>query len=80
MRFPRQEYWSGLPFPSPGELHNPRVEPVSFASPALASEFFTPVSPRKPLGTAQTSEPINANRSYVSHVNRVLNMEGKKGR
>ena len=33
--FPRQEYWSGLPFPSPGELPHPRIEPTSPASPAL---------------------------------------------
>ena len=31
MRFPRQEYWSGLPFPSPGDLPDPRIEPVSLA-------------------------------------------------
>ena len=29
MGFPRQEYWSGLPFPSPGELPNPGIEPMS---------------------------------------------------
>ena len=33
----RQEYWTGLPFPSPGDLPDPGVEPVSLASP----EFFT---------------------------------------
>ena len=33
MGFPRQEYWSGLPFLSPGDLPNPGIEPVS---PALA--------------------------------------------
>ena len=38
MGFPRQEYWSGLPFPSPGDLPNPGTEPVS---PALAGGFFT---------------------------------------
>ena len=31
MRFPRQEYWSGLPFPSPGDLPGPGIEPVSSA-------------------------------------------------
>ena len=41
MRFPRQEYWSGLPFPPPGDLPNPGMEPMSFMSPALAGEFFT---------------------------------------
>ena len=37
MGFPRQEYWGGLPFPSPGDLADPGVEPVS---PALAGRFF----------------------------------------
>ena len=39
--FSRQEYWSGLPFPSPGVLPNPGTEPVSLVSPALAGGFFT---------------------------------------
>ena len=38
MGFPRQEYWSRLPFPSPGDLPYPETE---FPSPALASRFFT---------------------------------------
>ena len=37
MGFSRQEYWSGLPFPSPGDLSNPGIEP---ASPALAGGFL----------------------------------------
>ena len=41
MRFSRQEYWSGLPFPPPGDLLNPGIEPVSLKSPALAIGFFT---------------------------------------
>ena len=36
MGFSRQEYWSGLPFPSPGDLPDPGIEPTSLASPALA--------------------------------------------
>ena len=40
MGFSRQEYWSGLLFPSPGDLPDPGIEPVSFMSPALASGFF----------------------------------------
>ena len=39
--FFRQEYWSGLPFPTPGDLSNPGVKPTSFVSPALAGRFFT---------------------------------------
>ena len=41
MGFSRQEYWSGLPCPSPGDLPDPGTEPVSLLSPALASGFFT---------------------------------------
>ena len=41
MGFPRQEYCSGLPFPSPGDLPRSGTEPLSPASPALASKFFT---------------------------------------
>ena len=43
--FPRQKYWSGLPFPSPGDLPDPGIEP---ASPALAGRFFTTEPPGKP--------------------------------
>ena len=39
--FSRQEYWSGLPCPPPGDLPNPGIEPASLMSPALAGEFFT---------------------------------------
>ena len=38
MEFSRQEYWSGLPFPSPGDLPNPGIEPGSPALRALPSE------------------------------------------
>ena len=43
MGFSRQEYWSGLPFPSPGDLPNPGIKPLSFVSPTLAR-----VPPGKP--------------------------------
>ena len=39
--FFRQEYWSGLPFPTPGDPPNPGIEPTPFAFPALAGRFFT---------------------------------------
>ena len=38
--FSRQEYWSGLPCPPPGDLLNPGIKPVSLTSPALAGGFF----------------------------------------
>ena len=41
MRFFRQEYWSGLPFPAPRDLPDPGIEPTSLMSPALAGRFFT---------------------------------------
>ena len=41
MEFSRQEYWSWLPFPSPGDLPDREIEPASLMSPALAGEFFT---------------------------------------
>ena len=39
--FSRQEYWSGLPSPSPGDLPDPGIEPRSLSSPPLAGGFFT---------------------------------------
>ena len=44
MGFSRQEYWSGLAFPSPGDFSNPGIE---LLSPALASGFFTTEPPEK---------------------------------
>ena len=41
MGFSRQEFWSGLPFPPPGDLLDPGIEPESLTSPALAGSFFT---------------------------------------
>ena len=49
MGFSRQEYWSGLPFPSPLDLPNPGTEPASLVSAALASGFFITALPGKPL-------------------------------
>ena len=43
--FSKQEYWSGLPFPSAGDIPNPGMEPTSLATPALAGRFFTTVPP-----------------------------------
>ena len=40
MGFSRQEYWSGFPYPPPGDLSNLEIEPVSLMSPALAGGLF----------------------------------------
>ena len=44
----RQEYWSRLPFPSPGDLPNPEIEPAALVSPALTGGSFTAEPPGKP--------------------------------
>ena len=49
MGFSRQEYWSGLPFPTPGDLHDQGIKPKSLASPSLAGRFFTTAPPGKPV-------------------------------
>ena len=53
MGFCRQEYWNGLPFPTPGHLPDPGIKPVSLVSPpfsAFAGRFFTTAPPGKPPG------------------------------
>ena len=52
MGFSRQEYWSGLPFPSPGELPNPGIEP---GSPALQTDAL----PSEPLGKHPRGEKVD---------------------
>ena len=61
MGFSRQEYWSGLPFPSPGDLPDPGIEPASLVSPALAGGFFTPAPPGMPqvYGTKVTAARLS---------------------
>ena len=61
MEFARQEYWSGLPFSSPGDLLDPGIEPTSLRSPALAGGFFTI--------SATWEIPIHMYILYIKHVN-----------
>ena len=49
MGISRQEDWSGFPFPTPGGLPDPGIEPTSLVSLALAGGFFTTVQPGKLL-------------------------------
>ena len=53
--FSRQEYWYGLPFPSPGDLPDPWIESVSLTFPELAGGFFTTKSPGKPLNNSTSN-------------------------
>ena len=48
MGFSSQEYWSGLPFPTPEHLPDPGIKPVSFALPVLAGEFFSNAPHERP--------------------------------
>ena len=44
LKFPRQAYWNRLPFPTPWDLPDAGIKPMSLASPALAGRFFTTAS------------------------------------
>ena len=55
MEFSRQEYWSGLPYPSPGDLPDPGIEP---GSPALGGGFFINETPGKPCLTSKAHAGI----------------------
>jgi len=41
MEFFKREYWTGLPLPTPGDLHEPGIKPTSLVPPALVGGFFT---------------------------------------
>ena len=58
MEFSGNEYWSGLPFPPPGDLPDPGIEPASVTSPALAGKFFT---------TSATWEALNDIGNHIIH-------------
>ena len=49
MGFFRQECWSGLPFPPPGDLPDPGIEPMSLSSPTLADDYLPLAPPGKPF-------------------------------
>ena len=55
----KQGYWSGLPFPTPGDLPDSGIEPVSFVSPASAGGFFATEPPGKPQGTRKEGDKVN---------------------
>ena len=57
--FSRQEYWSGLPYPPPGDLPDPGVEPTSLMSSALAGGFFTT--------STNLGSPITIYRASLAH-------------
>ena len=60
MGFPRQQYWHGLSFPTPGDLPDLEIEPTSPASlsPTLVDGFFTTVPPGKPIMSKKKEMPL----------------------
>ena len=59
LEFSRQENWSGLPFPPPGDLPDPGIEPKSLVSPALAGRFFTISATRGDLNGKEIQNRVN---------------------
>ena len=59
VEFSTQEYWTGLPFPPPGDLPDPGIKSTSPVSPALQVDFFTTEPPGKPQGCWGTNR-LNA--------------------
>ena len=65
MGFPRQEYWSGLPFPTPEDLPDPGIKPVS---PASAGRFFTTAPAGKPQNYPYCVDYICITILYVLNI------------
>ena len=61
--FLRQESWSGLPFPTPGDLPSPGIKPTSLVFPALVGSFFTTAAPGKPTKSARGHVNAGATRA-----------------
>ena len=72
MEFSRQEYWSGLLFPTPGDLLNPGIKPESPASSALAGRFFTTVPATwETQGGMQHSQFTWAQNPFFLNISRI---------
>ena len=66
MEFSRQEYWSGLPFPPPGDLPNPEIE---FRSPALKADCLLSEPPGKPTSIMLLFLYVDKKESQKGHIN-----------
>ena len=69
MGFSRQEYWSGLPFPSPGDLPNPGTEP---RSPTLQANALTSEPPGKSLGNKKYETSCYSRGCCLAEFGRIL--------
>ena len=79
MGFPRQEYWRGLPFPSPGKLADPGIEPASPASHALQMDSLL-LSPQRMMLLAQLSVAYSLKGAERGKGKREGQRKGGKGR
>ena len=61
--FPRQEYWSGFPFPPPGDVPDPGIEPKFLVSPPSAGDFFF---------FPFTTEPPEKPKEVLSYENKII--------
>ena len=71
MGFSRQEYWSGLPFSSPGDLPNPRIEPRSLA---LQADGLTSEPPGKPTHRHTHTQYTHTHTRMQAHVYTQINV------
>ena len=71
MEFSRQEYWSGFPLPTAGELPNPGIEPTALASPTIAGRFFTTTPPAW-IGMGGYFPPIFLNSGFRCFENSII--------
>ena len=69
--FPRQGYWFGLPFPSPGDLPDPGIKPVT---PALAGGLFTTEPPGKPYVFFSMLNPLVVSHKVSDPIPKVLSI------
>ena len=74
MELSRQEYWSGLPFPSPGDLPSPRTEP---RSPALQADPLPSQPPGKPKNTGRVAYPFSSRYSWFRNWTSVSCIAGR---
>ena len=70
MEFSKQEYWSGLPFPSPGDLPDPVIEP---GSPALQADALPSEPPGKP-NICKYNFQYNQNEKYIIEICFILSL------
>ena len=76
MGFSRQEYWSGVPFPSPGDLPDPGIES---GSPALEADALTSEPPGAQVYSIGNHKPINRIKKQPSDWEEIVNEATHKG-